>query len=262
MQIDHGDTSTITTVEAPRVEQFAFHMEDELNRTLEVVQETYVQVRRVKLSQGTTIENDHDARVQIEQAFATQRGQFQEYVKHLETQFLAQLTVGRGEHAATHSEIERLNSRLRLASSNLSSHDVIIGELQEPIKRASDTNGSDARELLHYKEVVHRGTMENRVLIEKVKELETSISLKAESHQHDVTSGISKLQETLVHLGGTLTKNIDIVSSNTKCINNHLTSSNNEISSILGGIQNDTSDIRRAVHSIPPPSASPTPPPL
>ena len=50
-QINRGDASTTTKVEAPKAEQFTFHMEDELNelnRTLEVVQETYVQASAVE----------------------------------------------------------------------------------------------------------------------------------------------------------------------------------------------------------------------
>ena len=180
----------------------------------------------------------------------------------MESQFQFQITVGREELAAKHSEIERLNSKLRVASSTLSSRDVIIRQLQETIRRASTAKRNGDKKLLHFREVVQRGTIDNRMLSGRVKELETSILLSAQSYQHDVTSGITKLQETLMHLGDSLTNNMNTISSNTKCINNHLTSSNNEISSILGGIQNDTSDIRRAVHSIPPPSASPTPPPL
>ena len=147
-QVDTGGVSTITTVEAPSVEQFAFHLEDELNRTFEVVQETYIQVSRVKLSHGTTLEDDHKAPVQIECAFATQHSQFQEYVKQLESQFQSQILVRRGELAAMHSEVERLGSGLGLTSSTLSSRAVIIGELQETIKQGSEVKKHDDRELL------------------------------------------------------------------------------------------------------------------
>ena len=57
--MDTGDGLAVTTVEAPLV----FDPALQHTRTLEVLDQTYVTVRRVKISQGSSLEDDHAARV-------------------------------------------------------------------------------------------------------------------------------------------------------------------------------------------------------
>ena len=73
-QMDTGVNSTVVTVEAPNVFDPVLHR----NRTLKVLEQTYVTVRKVKVSQGTTLEDDHAARVEVERGFASQRAHFEE----------------------------------------------------------------------------------------------------------------------------------------------------------------------------------------
>ena len=72
--VDHMDTGealTVTTVEAALVFDPVRRA-----RTLEVLEQTYVTVRSVKISQGNSLEDDHAARVEVERAFASQRSHF------------------------------------------------------------------------------------------------------------------------------------------------------------------------------------------
>ena len=88
--MDTGDASAVTTVEAPQIFDPVLHH----NRTLEVLEQTYVTVRNVKISQGSTLEDDHAARVEVKRAFALQRAHFEEYVRRLEGHFQNQMSVG------------------------------------------------------------------------------------------------------------------------------------------------------------------------
>ena len=89
-QMDTGVTSTVTTMEAPQV----FDPEHHHNCTLEVLEQMYVTVRKIKISQGHTLEDDYAARVEVERAFASQRAHFEEYVRHLEGHFQTQMSIG------------------------------------------------------------------------------------------------------------------------------------------------------------------------
>ena len=57
--MDPGVASTVTTVEAPQLFDLVLHH----NRTLEVLEQTYVTVRNIKISQGNTLEDDHLSRI-------------------------------------------------------------------------------------------------------------------------------------------------------------------------------------------------------
>ena len=120
-QMDTGVTSTVATVEAPSVFDPVLHH----TRTLEVLEQTYVTVRNVKISQGSSLEDDHAARVKVEQAFASQRAHFEEYVHHLEGHFQNQMFVGSAQLAEVRGEAEQLSSDLRVASAALESRDSV-----------------------------------------------------------------------------------------------------------------------------------------
>ena len=65
--MDTGDASAVTTVEAPLIFHPVFHR----TRTLEVLEQTYVTVRSVKISQGASLDDDHAARVEALQRSTT-----------------------------------------------------------------------------------------------------------------------------------------------------------------------------------------------
>ena len=80
------------------------------NRTLKVLEQMYVTVRKVKVSQGQTIEDDHRARVQIERAFASQHTHFEDYMRQLEGHFQTQVSIGSAQLVEVKGEAERLRS--------------------------------------------------------------------------------------------------------------------------------------------------------
>ena len=233
-QMDTGVTSTVTTVEAPQVFDPVHHH----NRTLEVLEQTYVTVRKVKLSQGQTLEDDHAARVEVERAFASQRAHFEEYVRHLEGHFQTQMSIGSAQLVEVQGEAEHLRSDLRIASAGLDSGDNVIRELNEIIRRDSEVKARIDGELRQLRDILHTGKLDNSAFSSRVKELEHNISLGT-SHPGDVSSGIDRLYKALLSVGDSISNNISIVSDNTKCINNP-----------LHVVHEDTSDIRRVVNCI------------
>ena len=191
--VDHMDTGegfTVATVEAPVV----FDPDLRRARTLEVLEQTYVTVRSVKISQGNSLDDDHVARVEVERAFATQRSHFEEYVHHLEGHFRHQMSIGSAQLAEARREGEELASNLRVASSTLESRDSIARELNETIRRDSEAKTRMEREIHHLREVVNGSKLENIALSGRVRELERTISVGTSQHR-DVSTGIDRLHE-------------------------------------------------------------------
>ena len=234
MNMDTGDGLAVTTVEAPLV----FDPALQHTRTLEVLDQTYVTVRRVKISQGSSLEDDHVARVEVERAFASQRSQFEEYVLHLEGHFRHQMSVGSAQLVEAREEVKGLASNLRVASASLESRDRIAHELNETIRRDAEIKSRMDRVIRQLQGVVHGSKLENMALSNRVRELERTISVGTSQHR-DVSTGIERLHEALLSLGDSITTNISIVNNNTKCIND-----------ALHMVHEDTSDIRRVVHEI------------
>ena len=109
------------------------------------------------------------------------------------------MSLGRGQLVRLQGEVECLRSELSLASSTLDSRDVVVRELNETIRRASEVKEHTDRKLRRFQGIVHRGGLENTVLSDRVKDLEHNISLGT-SHHHDVLGGINKLHKALMHL--------------------------------------------------------------
>ena len=216
-QMDTGVSSTVATVEAPSVFDPVLHH----TRTLEVLEQTYVVVRNVKISQGSSLGDDHAARVKVEQAFASQRAHFEEYVRHLEGHFQSQMLVGTAQLAQVRGEAERLGSELLVASAALESRDKVHRELNETIRRDSEAKARMDGEIRKLQEVVHLGKLENVALSGRVRDLERNVSVGT-SHHRDVSKGIDRLHEALLSLGDSITTNIGVVNNNTKCINDAL----------------------------------------
>ena len=156
-QMDTGVTSTITTVEARQTFDSEFHD----SRTLEVLEQTYVMVKKVKMSEGQTLEDGHDARVQVERALASQRRHFEEYVRQLEGHFQTQMSIGSAQLVEVQGEAECLCSGLRIVSAGLDSREIIIRELNETIRRASEVKACTDGELRQFQDIVHKGKLDN-----------------------------------------------------------------------------------------------------
>ena len=165
--MDTGDALTVTTVEAPLAFDPALHR----TRTLEVLEQTYVTVRSVKISQGNSLEDDHAARVEVERAFALQRSHFEEYVHHLEGHFRHQMSIGSAELVEARREAEGLASDLRVASATLESRDNVARELNETIRRDSEIKARMDGEIRQLQEVVHGSKLENVALSEPARSL-------------------------------------------------------------------------------------------
>ena len=93
-------------------------------------------------------------------------------------------------------------------------------------------------EIRKLQEVIHLGKLENVALSGRVRDLEHNVSVGT-SHHRDVSKGIDRLHEALLSLGDSITTNIGVVNTNTKCIND-----------ALHVVREDTSDIRRVVHDL------------
>ena len=191
--VDHMDTGDASAVEAATVEApLIFDPVLHRTRTLEVLEQTYVTVRSVKINQGTSLDDDYAARVEVERAFALQRAHFEEYVRHLEGHFQNQMSIGSAQLVEVRREAERLSSDLRIASAALESRNKVARELNKTISRDSEVKARMDGEICQLREVVHASKLENVALSGRVKELERNISFGT-SHHRDMSNGIHRL---------------------------------------------------------------------
>ena len=135
-------------------------------------------------------------------------------------------------------EAERLSSAYQIASAKIDSRDNIIRELEETVRRISEARSLADVELKRLNDIISKGTMDNSILSNKVRELEHIVSLGT-SHHRDVSSGINKIHEALLSPGDSITNHLNIINDNS-----------NNVNSAVSAMQDDTSDIRRVVNSI------------